>query len=166
MRRLGQYEDVVAAIFEYIEMIKDQGVKKWIFDEIKSLAEIEFKFSEKCPPSQYTSSLSQQMQENLPPQWTISGGSVLRKYDPALIEKHLDLLRPDNFRLTIACQEFPKGIKPTKVEQWYSTDYTVLPVSDELNKVCCPKSWVIFFFFYFFFLLLTEFEFSVLSTSP
>lgn len=116
-------------------MIKEVKVKEWIFDEIKSLAEIEFKFSEKCPPSQYTSYLSQQMQENLPPQWTISGGHLLRKYDPELINKHLELLRPDNFRLTLAAQEFPNGVKCTKVEKWYSTDYEIMPLSENLVTV-------------------------------
>ncbi|KAK4511212.1 uncharacterized protein ATC70_012426 [Mucor velutinosus] len=130
---LAHYEDVVVAIFEYIEMIKENGVKKWIFDEIKTLAEMEFKFSEKCPPSQYTSVLAQQMQENLPPQWTISGSALLRKYDPVLVNQHLALLNTDNFRLTLACQEFPNGVQPTKVEKWYSTDYEVLPISQELT---------------------------------
>lgn len=129
---IAHYEDVVIAIFQYIEMVKESGVKKWIFDEIRLLQEIEFKFSEKCPPSQYTSFLSQQMQENFPPQWTISGGHLLRKYDPELINKHLDLLRPDNFRLTLASQEFPNGVKCTKTEKWYSTDYEDMPLSQEL----------------------------------
>lgn len=132
---LEHYEDVIVTIFQYIEMIKETGIKKWIFDEIKSLAEIEFRFSEKCPPSQYTSFLSQQMQENLPPQWTISGSHILRKYDAELIQEHLDLLRPDNFRLTLAAQEFPHGIKCTKVEKWYSTDYEDMPLRPELMAV-------------------------------
>ncbi|KAI7901194.1 Metalloenzyme, LuxS/M16 peptidase-like protein [Cokeromyces recurvatus] len=129
---LIHYEDIVVAIFQYIKMIKEAGVKKWIFDEIKSLAEIDFKFSEKCPSSQYTSFLSEQMQENLPPQWVVSGHSLLRKYDPVLIEEHLKLLRTDNFRLTLTCQEFPNGIQPTKVEKWYLTEYETLPISEEL----------------------------------
>ncbi|KAG2201269.1 hypothetical protein INT47_006772 [Mucor saturninus] len=128
---IAHYQDVVVAIFQYIEMIKATGVKKWIYDEIKSLAEIEFKFSEKCTPSQYTSFLSQQMQENLPPQMTISGSQLLRNYDPKLINQHLDLLRPDNFRLTLAAQEFPNGVQCTKVEKWYSTEYEDMPLEPE-----------------------------------
>ncbi|GAA5812303.1 hypothetical protein MFLAVUS_005754 [Mucor flavus] len=131
---IEHYEDVIVTIFQYIEMIKENGIKKWIFDEIKSLAEIEFRFSEKCTPSQYTSFLSQQMQENLPAQWTISGSHILRKYDAELIQQHLDLLRPDNFRLTLAAQEFPHGIKCTKVEKWYSTDYEDMPLRPELME--------------------------------
>ena len=116
-------------------MLKKVGVKKWIFDEVQSLAAIEFKFTEKYPPSQYTSWLTQQMQEGYPPQWTISGTSLLRAYNPQLIEEHLALLRPDNFRLTLASQEFPYGIQCDKVEQWYNTEYTVLSLTERLQKV-------------------------------
>ncbi|KAI8981618.1 Metalloenzyme, LuxS/M16 peptidase-like protein [Mycotypha africana] len=129
---LEHYEDVVVSIFEYIEMLKESGVQKWIFDEIKSLAEMGFRFSEKCPPSQYTSFLAQQMQEKFLPQWILSGSCLLRKYNPELIEQHMDLLRPDNFRLTLASQEFPNNLKCTKVEKWYSTEYEVLPLSEQL----------------------------------
>jgi insulysin len=129
------YEDVIVAIFEYIGMVKETGIKKWFFDEIRSLSEMNFNFSEKCSVSQYTSSLSQQMQQNLPPQWILSGHALVRKYDAALINQHLALLRPDNFRLTLACQEFPKGIQCTQVERWYSTNYQVLPVSESLISV-------------------------------
>ncbi|KAI7847937.1 Metalloenzyme, LuxS/M16 peptidase-like protein [Circinella umbellata] len=132
---LHHYEDIVAVIFQYIEMLKKEGVKKWIFDEVQSLAAIEFKFTEKYPPSQYTSWLTQQMQEGYPPQWTISGTSLLRAYNPQLIEEHLALLRPDNFRLTLASQEFPDGIQCDKVEQWYSTEYTVMSLTERLQKM-------------------------------
>lgn len=118
-------------------MLKKVGVKRWIYDEVRSQSAIEFKFSEKYPPSQYTSWLAQQMQENYPPQWTISGASLLRSFDPELINQHLSLLRPDNFRLTLASQEFPCGIKCDKIERWYNTEYQVLPISDNLLEVAC-----------------------------
>ncbi|ORE11774.1 hypothetical protein BCV72DRAFT_197111 [Rhizopus microsporus var. microsporus] len=130
----GHYEDVVVSLFEYIELIKKEGIQQWIFEETKSLAEIEFRFLEQCTPSQYTSFLSQQMQENYPPQWVISGNALLRKYDPDLIKVHLELLRPDNFRLTLVSQEFPDGIECTRIERWYSAEYEVQPLSEALGQ--------------------------------
>jgi insulysin len=116
-------------------MLKKTGVKKWIFDEVQSLSVIEFKYSEKQPPSQYTSWLVQCMQSEFPPEMIISGSSLLRTFDPKLIDTHLDMLNKDNFRLTISSQEFPKGIKCSKVERWYKTEYDVLPISDDLQSV-------------------------------
>ncbi|KAI8077795.1 Metalloenzyme, LuxS/M16 peptidase-like protein [Halteromyces radiatus] len=129
---LEHYEDVVIAFFQYVDMLKKNGTKKWIFDEVQSLSAIEFKFSEKSSPSQYTSWLTQCMQAEYPPHMTISGSSLLRTYDPKLIDEHLNLLNIHNFRLTLSSQDFPKGIKCTKIERWYKTEYEVLPISDDL----------------------------------
>ncbi|ORZ23200.1 Metalloenzyme, LuxS/M16 peptidase-like protein [Absidia repens] len=131
---LENYEDVVVAFFQYVNMLKKTGVSKWIFDEVQSLAAIEFKYSEKQPASQYTSWLVQCMQADYPPHMTISGSSLLRTFDPILIEEHLDRLNPSNFRLTLASQTFPHGIKCNKVERWYKTEYGVSPVSDALES--------------------------------
>lgn len=126
---------MVVAIFEYIELLKHHGIKKYIFDELKVLTEMDFKYSEKCPPSQYTSFLAQQMQENFPAQWTLCGNAVLRKFDPVLIREHIELLRPDNFRLVLASQEFPSGVELKKVEKWYSTEYDIMDLSRKLVSV-------------------------------
>lgn len=75
------------------------------------------------------------MQENYPPQWVISGNALLRKYDPDLIKAHLELLRMDNFRLTLVSQEFPDGIECTRIERWYSAEYEVQPLSEALVQV-------------------------------
>jgi insulysin len=75
------------------------------------------------------------MQSEFPPEMIISGSSLLRTFDPKLIDTHLDMLNKDNFRLTISSQEFPKGIRCSKVERWYKTEYDVLPISDDLQSV-------------------------------
>lgn len=116
-------------------MLKKQGVQKWVFDEVQSLAEIEFRFSEKETPSQYTSYMVQNMQSEYPSHMTISGSELLRKYDPVLIEEHLNLLNINNFRVTLSSQEFPNSIQCSKVERWYKTEYDVMEISDELKKV-------------------------------
>ncbi|CAO3651050.1 unnamed protein product [Cunninghamella echinulata] len=131
---LEHYEDIVIAFFQYVEMLKKKGAQKWIYDEVQSLAEIEFRFSEKETPSQYTSYLVQNMQFGFPSHMIISGCDLLRKYDPKLIEDHLSLINVNSFRLTLSSQEFPNDIKCTKLERWYKTEYEVLDISDELKK--------------------------------
>ena len=34
---LKQYEEVVKVIFQYIDMLKKEGVKKWFFDEVSRI---------------------------------------------------------------------------------------------------------------------------------
>lgn len=119
---LKQYQEVAKAIFEYIAMIKEREPEQWIFDEMKNLSEVDFRFMQKIPASRFTSNLSSVMQKPLNREWLISGG-LLRRFDPELIKKALSYLRADNFRLVVVSQDFP-GEWDQK-EKWYGTEYKV-----------------------------------------
>ncbi|KAL4864515.1 hypothetical protein BDV12DRAFT_201037 [Aspergillus spectabilis] len=119
---LKQYQQVVKVIFEYIAMIKEREPEEWIFEEMKNLADVEFKFKQKSPASRFASRLSTVMQKPLPREWLLSG-TLLRKFDPEGTKKAFSYLRADNFRMIIVAQDFP-GDWNTK-EKWYGTEYKV-----------------------------------------
>ncbi|CAG8885895.1 unnamed protein product [Penicillium nalgiovense] len=109
-------------------MIKQREPEQWIFDEMKNLAEVDFRFKQKTPASRFTSRLSSVMQKSLPSEWLLSG-SLLRRFDSDLIKKALSYLRADNFRLVVVSQEFP-GTWDQK-EKWYGTEYKVEKIPQE-----------------------------------
>ncbi|RAL11158.1 a-pheromone processing metallopeptidase Ste23 [Aspergillus homomorphus CBS 101889] len=119
---LKNYREVARVIFEYIAMIKEGEPQQWIYDEMKNLAEVEFRFKQKTPASRFASNLSSKMQKPHPREWLLSTG-LLRKYDPALIKEALSYLRPDNFRMLIVAQDYP-GDWDQK-EKWYGTEHKV-----------------------------------------
>ncbi|ORZ23957.1 Metalloenzyme, LuxS/M16 peptidase-like protein [Absidia repens] len=129
---LANYEKVVLVIFKYIDLLKKQGVQESIFREVQSLASLAFRFKEKYPPSQYTSRLTGLMQHNYPPQYILSGPSLIRDYDPHLIQENLNWLGPDNFRIMLASQTPPNGVSFTKREKWYDTEYEVIDFNSSL----------------------------------
>ncbi|RCH96410.1 Insulinase (Peptidase M16), partial [Rhizopus stolonifer] len=130
---LSRYRDVIFAVFKYIDLLKNEGVQKRIFEEVQSLASLAFRFKEKYPPSQYTSRLAGLMQHGYPSQYILSGPSLIRHYDEELIKENLNWLRPDNFRFMLACQTPPDGIQFTSKERWYESEYTVLDFDSSLN---------------------------------
>lgn len=130
---LKQYREVVKVIFQYIAMIKERPPEKWIFDEMKNLAEVDFRFKQKSPASRFTSRLSSVMQKPLPREWLLSG-SLLRKFDPDAITKAMSYLRADNFRIMVVSQEYP-GNWDSK-EKWYGTEYKVEKIpQDFLSEI-------------------------------
>ncbi|KAF7727647.1 Insulinase (Peptidase M16) [Apophysomyces ossiformis] len=131
---LAHYEDVIVNIFSYIELLKKTGVREPTFREVQSLASLAFRFKEKYPPSQYTSRLAGLMQHGYPEEHVLSGPSLIRDYNPELINANLDWLRPDNFRIMLATQQCPEGVEFTKREPWYGTEYEVTEFSDNLKK--------------------------------
>ncbi|KAL2004579.1 hypothetical protein VTN00DRAFT_3315 [Thermoascus crustaceus] len=129
---LKQYREVVKVIFQYIAMIKERPPEKWIFDEMKNLAEVDFRFKQKSPASRFTSRLSSVMQKPLPREWLLSGSSLLRKFDPEAIKKAMSYLRADNFRIMVVSQDYP-GDWDCK-EKWYGTEYKVEKIPQEFAR--------------------------------
>lgn len=73
------------------------------------------------------------MQQSYPSQYVLSGPSLIREYDPQLIQESLLWLREDAFRITVTSQLLPGGVQTTQTERWYGTEYEVLEVSDTLK---------------------------------
>lgn len=118
---LKEYREVTKVVFQYISLIKENPPQSWICDEIKGMAEVDFRFEEKSPASTFTSRLSSIMQKPYPREWLLSGSSLIRKFDSEAISKAMTCLRTDNYRLTVVSQTFP-GDWDQK-DRWYGTEY-------------------------------------------
>ena len=128
---LKQYHEIVQVVFQYISLMRESEPQKWIVDEVKGMAEVDFRFKQKTPASSFTSKLSSVMQKPLPREWLLSGSRLIRKFDPEAIKKALTYLRTDNFRMTIVSRDFP-GDWDQK-EKWYGTEYKSEPIPDSLR---------------------------------
>ena len=120
---LRSYEAITKSVFQYLSMLNDTPPQPWIFDELKRMSEVDFRFKQKAPASKTASGLSAVMQRPYPRDWLLSGPNLIRAFNPEAIKNGLAHLRPDNFRLTIVSQEYP-GEWENK-ERWYGTEYTV-----------------------------------------
>ncbi|KAI1338019.1 hypothetical protein F5Y15DRAFT_407897 [Xylariaceae sp. FL0016] len=131
---LKNYKEVVKVFFQYISLLRQTQPQEWVFEEQKGMADVDFKFKQKTPASRFTSKICAVMQKPLPREWLLSGQSRLREFDPKLIQKGVDLLRPDNMRMTIVSQDFPGGWD--QKEKWYGTEYKSEPIpQDFLNEL-------------------------------
>lgn len=120
---LKVYREIVEVVFQYISLIKESSPEKWIFDEVKGMSEVDFKFQEKSSASNFVRTMCSTMQKPLPREWLLSATDLIRKFDGDAISTASEYLRADNYRLTIVSQLYP-GDWPMK-ERWYGTDYKV-----------------------------------------
>jgi insulysin len=118
---LKHYEEIVQVIFQYIAMLKESLPQEWIFEELKRMSEVNFRFKQKSPASKTTSGLSSVMQKPYPRDCLLSGPSLIRTFAPDAIKTGLAALNPENFRLTVVSQQFPGDWD--KTEKWYGTQY-------------------------------------------
>ncbi|KXJ85139.1 peptidase M16 inactive domain-containing protein [Microdochium bolleyi] len=118
---LVHYKEIVKVFFEYVALLRKSPPQEWIFDEMKHMADLDFKYKQETRAIDFTSDITSVMQKPLPRDWLLNGECCLRMFDPELIKLGLDLLRPDNFRMTITSRKVP-GDWDQK-EQWYGTEY-------------------------------------------
>jgi len=95
------------------------------------MADVDFKFKQKTPACRFTSKIASVMQRPFPREWLLSGSNlVLRKFEPALIQRAIDCLRPNNFSIMVVSRDFPGTWE--KKEKWYGTEYTHGKIPDDL----------------------------------
>ena len=131
---MHQHREVLRIIFQYIAMLRENPPLAWISDEMRRLAEVEFKFRQKSPPFRTVSNLAQLMQKTCMPREHLLSPDLIRKFDPYNIERGLFHLRPDNFRFFVVDQQFP-GDWDAK-ETWYDTEYKL----EKIPEISCETS--------------------------
>ncbi|KAI1181739.1 Metalloenzyme, LuxS/M16 peptidase-like protein [Nemania serpens] len=76
----GWANSLSAAAHTHISLLHQTSPQEWIFNELREMAEIEFKFMQKMPASRFTIKISSVMQGPLPTEWLLSGKSLSRDY--------------------------------------------------------------------------------------
>lgn len=118
---LKNYRKIVKIVFQYVAMLRDTEPQEYVFKELKTMADIDFKFKQKSRAGNFTTDIASVMQKPIPRELLLCGSSMIRKFDPAPIKDALQYIRPDNFRMMVVSQEFP-GDWDQK-ERWYGTEY-------------------------------------------
>ncbi|SCU84320.1 LAFA_0D09318g1_1 [Lachancea sp. 'fantastica'] len=132
---IEKYEEIVVAVFQYLEMLKQDLPQDWIFTELRDIAEANFKFKQKGNPSSTVSALSKALEKDFIPAGDILSTGLLRKYEPQAVMSYLKALTPENSRVTL----IHKNVETDSVEKWYGTDYSIVKYPDGLlSKLKTP----------------------------
>src|SRR5690606_4383681 len=88
-------EQIPTLIFHMIEQLEVRGIKDWRYDELRKMADINFRFQEKLSPVDNVRRLAQAMHE-YPAEDVLRGNFLFGEYDETLIKQSLSYLRKDN----------------------------------------------------------------------
>lgn len=134
---LAHYEEVLVTIFQYLDIVKAEEPHQWIYEELKDISEMNFRFRQKTSPSATVSSLAKDLQKSYIPDDFILSKRVLRRFDPSLIKQFGASLTVDHLRITLVSQ----SVETDKTEKWYGTEYSVEDLSQKfINKLSSPLS--------------------------
>ncbi|MCX2972125.1 peptidase M16 [Halieaceae bacterium IMCC8485] len=86
---------VLQLLFSYLEMLREQGPKEWLYDEQAQLAQLAFRFQEKGSPMGYVSAISGGM-HTYDPIDVLQGGYLMSDYQAPMLEELLGNMVPVN----------------------------------------------------------------------
>ena len=124
---LEHVDEIVSYAFRYIDLIREQGISERIFDEQRRIAEMDFRFQEKASAIRYASMVAANLQI-YPAAEVLRGPYAMDHYDPALIRRFLDELRPEHLLLTVNA----KGLPTDAEEPWFAAPYALTRMSEAL----------------------------------
>lgn len=115
-------DEVIGAVFSYINLLKELGPSKQYFDELKQIHKNAFRYSKEADPVEYVEDLAESMQIYASEHF-ITGSELFFDYDEKEIKNCLSALRPEKMNIMIMTNELPKGIKYDQSERWFNTVY-------------------------------------------
>uniref|UniRef100_A0AAF5PUE9 Insulin-degrading enzyme n=2 Tax=Wuchereria bancrofti TaxID=6293 RepID=A0AAF5PUE9_WUCBA len=126
-------DDIVKLVFSEVGLVKQTGPLKWIFDELKQLQEIKFRFKDKESPLNYVTQISSELQR-IPFEDIICADYRMDLYKPDLIKEFVEEIKPENMLYAIISQEYA-GKEDNIKEKWYGTEYS----STKIDKKVLSK---------------------------
>ncbi|WP_367986904.1 insulinase family protein [Vibrio sp. NTOU-M3] len=119
---IAHTDDIIQAIFAYIELIKKEGFDEWRYLEKQAVLESAFQFQEPTRPMDLVSHLVVNMQ-HYASEHTIYGDYMMVEYQETLLRSLIEQLCIENVRVTLVAQ----GQTYDREAKWYFTPYSVKP---------------------------------------
>lgn len=112
--------EILKLCFQYLNLLRSEGVRKWINDELTTLGKINFDYKDKEKPISYVTTISGDMHV-FKMEHALSGNYLMTKFEPDVINEILDQLRPEKMKVTLISKHFDG--KTDLTEKWYGTQY-------------------------------------------
>ncbi|KAJ2697610.1 metalloprotease, partial [Coemansia sp. IMI 203386] len=138
---MEHWDDIVCAIFAYLQMLSEQGPQEWYHEELRKTNNLENLFYQKSNVHQYVSHHAGILHnEYIRPEHVMTAGKIIGSFDSVMVADLLSYLHPDNYMLILTSKQH-KNVECELTEKYYGTKYHVdkLPASLTTNPGTSPK---------------------------
>lgn len=126
---MEKIDEIVTLVFQYLNLLRETGPQKWIFEEYQQTLKTAYRFKDKENPRSYVSRVVHNLHE-YPLEEVLSGPYHLEEWRPDLIEMVLGYLKPANIRVAVIGQKFEPDAD--QVEPWYGSKYKLEKIPDAI----------------------------------
>ena len=120
---LAHTDDVVAAVFAYLDLIDREGIEPRYRDELARMAEISFRYQETPEARSHARALASSLHV-YPVHEVLTAPYRFDEFDPALERRFLSQLTPERVLVTVV----GKGVPTDAVVPRYDTPYRLSPI--------------------------------------
>ncbi|QDZ23491.1 insulinase-like metalloprotease [Chloropicon primus] len=120
---------IVEYLFAYINLIKEIGPQKWIWDEIAQASKIKFKFAEEEEAMDYVQELAVNLRL-YKTEHVLEGDYLHDRWDPELVKEILEYFKPSNMRVEVQSSSFKDRSLPEE-EPWFKIPFSARRLSEE-----------------------------------
>nr|WP_232054943.1 pitrilysin [Leminorella richardii] len=118
---LAERDRVIAAVFDYLKLMRKEGVRKEYFDEIAHVLALDFRYPSISRDMDYVEWLSDTML-NIPIENVLNSDYLADSYDPKAIEARLDEMTPQAARIWFISPDEPHDKMAYFVNAPYKVD--------------------------------------------
>lgn len=121
------YRDALLACYKYINLLRSSLLEVWVYDELKSLADLDFRFTEKSESDDYVVWLSNVMKDPVSRSLALSSRRLFWSWDEELVRNHFNCLSIEESRVFVIAKDHIILGKtgPWSQEPIYKTEYMV-----------------------------------------
>ncbi|CAG2116518.1 unnamed protein product [Medioppia subpectinata] len=113
-------------------MLKSEGPKQWVYNELKQMLEINFQCEEKSQPISYVQHLVHTLLL-YPIEDVLRVSYRMDEYKPELTTEVLNELNADRMRVRVVGKKYESIVDQT--ERWYGTKYSFQDIPPEKTKL-------------------------------
>jgi insulysin len=127
---------VASTVYEYIKLLKNQPFPAWVFEELRQMLQIRFRFLEtRGPVSNAAIAISVALQSRAPRAHIFAAPYTLTDQDPKSLKHALSYLVKDKAQIIVASPVEVEGLTYNERDRWYGTEYAIDPLKSEWFKV-------------------------------
>lgn len=118
---LAHRDEVVAAIFSYLSLLREKGVDKRYFDELAHVLDLDFRYPSITRDMDYVEWLADTMLR-VPVEHTLDAVNIADRYDAEAIKARLAMMTPQNARIWYISPKEPHDKKAYFVDAPYQVN--------------------------------------------
>ena len=116
-------DQIIQEIYQALATIEIEGIENWRFDELKTMAEANFRFAEEANPRSLVTQFADRL-HTTPARELFTRGQLYTTFDGQLIRDVLTWLTPDRMLVRVTAPE----VEPEFTTPYYPTEVRIFPL--------------------------------------